>query len=615
MYLLVLIGILTACYWYLSPKRRAARSLGKLRCCFINTDHEAIVSGVGEYLMRGCSVAVGGSSLGYIRSQFPYHTIEDLPASLDGADRVFLYEAGSYENVAKVLSPATSSSLIVLTHPPYLCSTAREAAACYGVSWYCRERSIRVAYIGCTPLYETVEGGSWLALSLHLEGWLRRIYGVQEVRLDLPDESSERAGSMESESTVATELCESCCSLPTREGEEPSPLEPAPEPVAAPGHTGLPEPCRPMMIPRRGALGQRSAGRVRLALPEASPDRMPTVTPSMDVVFIDPVMPHDTEEVTLVVPPKPQPRQGQKRVYVSEHAGGLMKDLCTALSARDEWFDVSMMAEARNEVSAAKARAGQLPTIDLVLEEKGTAELIVSNWNKSDRLIRHTNKSGLAAGKRTAVQKDKPLRVVLVNALSHCRCLTSKSHFHLKFHPDHGLKDVAPTPLTVPMCDVRGGGMWRLRGKVYSGVEIMEMARECDGQRTVVQEFVEGDEVSVTVIITPQYEFLVQRNPTLPAATATKINDAINAVLTAARPQLSMSRSTPSQAMCTFGVLSFDFVLTPATPLLVSVAPQLSSSPHVLQELLYQVILPLFHDTPRSASKLFEKLSTDVRRM
>ena len=151
-------------------------------------------------------------------------------------------------------------------------------------------------------------------------------------------------------------------------------------------------------------------------------------------------------------------------VYVSNKAGPAMEALLEALVGgggvrgfgAEAFRDVSGAAGARNEVSAARSRSGNLPTVDVLLEDRQVAEVVVRNWGKSESLIRHTTKSNSAAAAASSVPSQRP---ILVNAFTALRCCCSKMLFHSRHlgvlstpaHPPH-----AGPAAVVQAC----GGLW-----------------------------------------------------------------------------------------------------------------------------------------------------------
>ena len=125
--------------------------------------------------------------------------------------------------------------------------------------------------------------------------------------------------------------------------------------------------------------------------------------------------------------------QTRRCVFASTRCPAIMEELKEALVANG-WRDVSKLAKAKNEAEAARSRGGQLPSIDVCLEDRSAAEMIVRNWSKSDIFIKHTTKS-TEANTIPSYDPSRPSRAVLVNAHSNIRHLTSKIMFHTKTLP------------------------------------------------------------------------------------------------------------------------------------------------------------------------------------
>eukprot|EP01063_Lacrimia_lanifica_P022733 TRINITY_DN30256_c0_g1_i1.p1 TRINITY_DN30256_c0_g1~~TRINITY_DN30256_c0_g1_i1.p1 ORF type:complete len:1132 (+),score=190.62 TRINITY_DN30256_c0_g1_i1:104-3499(+) len=195
--------------------------------------------------------------------------------------------------------------------------------------------------------------------------------------------------------------------------------------------------------------------------------RSPTPADMMmgDVVFVEPVLPEEVAMAATLLSAdggayaaQEAARRGGEflrvngavtaappyRVYCGGRAGKLMEEVRTVLVATGAWVDVSGNSDSKNEVLAAKSRSGQLPTIDLLLDDRLTSEAIAVHFHKSGQ-VRHTRSSmthGKAASFRSLGRHYQrggggARRAVLVNALCNMKCLTSTLLFHCRLAKAH----------------------------------------------------------------------------------------------------------------------------------------------------------------------------------
>ena len=366
--------------------------------------------------------------------------------------------------------------------------------------------------------------------------------------------------------------------------------------------------------------------------------RSSTVIPP-DVVFVEPDLPHDLGKIDKtqknIISTEPPLKQIKKICLSSKLRDNIaMQQVVEILTSEyDDWIDSSHTSSAKNEVTAAKQRAGQLPTIDLLLDDKGS-ELIVANWSKSDKLIKHTSKSVALHPNQSQASKDSH-RCVLVNSYSYAKAFCNKFLFYSAMSEcddcrigipysanfaigNHKIKilklreQLHREGITEPTWDVI------LPKESHSGVPTTELYSLFEGiknttsQNTktvlVMNGFVENHpsdkikEITAAVIVTPQYEVVIDRASESDVVMS-QIECSISFILRALRPHLHHSRSTNTQSMLCFGVLQFTFFISPTDTILLKDISPLTSHSSIASAVVQHVINPSFNELVGSQLK------------
>eukprot|EP01062_Namystynia_karyoxenos_P031930 TRINITY_DN23622_c0_g1_i1.p1 TRINITY_DN23622_c0_g1~~TRINITY_DN23622_c0_g1_i1.p1 ORF type:complete len:800 (+),score=228.62 TRINITY_DN23622_c0_g1_i1:88-2400(+) len=234
---------------------------------------------------------------------------------------------------------------------------------------------------------------------------------------------------------------------PHRESPEPQPQEYAPvDPARA---RPLPR-CKPATAPpapsgpspRAGAAGAAQAARgsvheaaaqrrrppPELLTPPGSdserrsppaPEGATGSPPSGSGAEPAPMPPHSPAEWDP--PPATAGSAGGPVLFLGPRSGAVYEAVAARLVALGRWTDASAEPRQRNEVAAARARGGRLPTVDLLLTERAHADAVRDNWGRSASSIKHTSKSD--GHQRNAVRRAAR-RQLLVCSVGGLRCLT-----------------------------------------------------------------------------------------------------------------------------------------------------------------------------------------------